>query len=113
MRPSEETTARVCPSGAAVSSSTRPSRPAAIRRGGVSGPDRPGTAASSIASAPSASVIQASCPPWPSSTGSLVRTPGVSASTRAGPSRWASQYRLPRTVIALARPVVSQARSLT
>ncbi len=39
--------------------------------------------------------------------GRRTRTPGVSVMVRAGPSRWVSQYRLPRTTTALARPVSS------
>ncbi len=115
-RPSEQATASRAPSGEADSSCTRPIRPAAIRRCGARSSvvaSLPGSGASSIASSPSASVTQAACPPQPSTSGSRQRTPGVSASTRAGPSRWVSQYSEPRTLITPARPVASQARSLT
>lgn len=49
----------------------------------------------------------ATWPLSPSISGSRTRTPGVSVRVRAGPSRWVSQCRLPRTTTALARPVSS------
>ena len=107
-RPSWTPSAACLPSGETTSELTRPSWPAASRR--RSGSWTAG--AYSRASSPSASDTQST--PWaPSSPGttrtSRARTPGVSSSTRAGPSRWVSQCTLPRTTTALARPVRSGA----
>ena len=105
-RPSRAATATVEPSGAAASSLTSPSSPAASRRGppaaDTSGPP---AGATSRLSAPPASLTHTTRPSRPSTRGIRARTPGSTARARAGPSRWVSQCTVPRTSIALARPV--------
>ena len=92
------------PSGAAAMSATQPMAPAASRRGGAAAGRPVGEPAISIASAPSASVTQATWPVLPSTRGSRARTPGTTDSARAGPSRCVSQCTVPRTSTALAWP---------
>ncbi len=109
-RPSCEAAAARLPSGETASDSTRPSRPAASRW--RSGPSTSG--ACTRASSPSASVTQSAPCAVLSPAGGTTRTsrervPGVSSSTRAGPSRWVSQCTVPRTTTAAARPVRSGA----
>ncbi len=92
-----------CPGTTGTGGATGPKAPSTGGRAA-----RPGRSAISTASSPPASVTKAIRPVPPSIRGSRTRAPGWSAMARAGPSRWVSQYRLPRTHTALARPVVSR-----
>lgn len=106
-RPSRDAAATVFPSGAAASSATTPSSPAAIRRGPWPSAG-PATGATSSASVPPASVTQTACPFVPRTRGSLARASLVTLSARAGPSRWVSQCTVPCTSMTLALPDSSQ-----
>ena len=108
-RPSAAVAASLVPSGDDARSSTLPRSPAAMVR------TDPACSASItapwMASAPSASVTQATEPVRPSTRGSRARAAGSTSSARAGPSSWVSQCTVPRTVTTLAWPVRSQSRS--
>ncbi len=108
-RPSAAVAASLVPSGDDARSRMLPRSPAAMVL------VVPGCSASisapSMASAPLASVTQATEPVLPSTRGSRARAAGSTSSARAGPSSWVSQCTVPRTVTTLACPVRSQSRS--
>ena len=87
---------------------TRPSCPAASRRGVAPGA-RPVAGANSRASSPSASVTHTthSSPSARKVRGQPGPDAGVAASARAGPARWVTQWTAPRTATALPRAVWS------